>query len=171
MGKLEYDFREGLDGTKRVYHDDRWCNCVEFWGYIGYLLATWCWMAGWFALFLHAWLEDRVVTFWVFVGVWFGFLIFLIGGFMIPNLCKYYSARAERRRLKEEARLAKEKNLPAQTTEKKEDNVNVKPVDKKDPNTIVLNDKPEENEKIKNEQKDPESELNQNDEKKVANAN
>jgi hypothetical protein len=164
MGKIEYDFREGLDGTKRVYHDDRWCNCVEFWGYIGYLLATWIWMAGWFALFLHAWLEDRVVTFWVFVGVWFGFLIFLIGGFMIPNLCKYYKERSERRKIKEAARLAKEKNLSLSAVEKKKEEE--KPVDKKDPNQIIVNDKPEETNKIKASENDPEAELNKNEEKK-----
>lgn len=164
MGKLEYDFREGLDGTKRVYHDDRWCNCTEFWGYIGYLIATWCWMAGWFALFLHAWLEDRVVTFWVFIGVWFGFLIFLIGGFMIPNLCRYYKARDERRKVKEAARLAKEKHLPVTTVEKKKEDE--KPFDKKDTELINM-ESPEETNKIKKKELDPEAELNKNEEVKA----
>ena len=108
---VKYDFREGLDGTKRVYYDKRWCNCGEFWGYIGYLLLTWIWAAGWFALFLYAWLTDRVITFWVFIGVWLAFLIILIGGFFAPNLLRYYKEEQRKADEAEEERKRKEGEL------------------------------------------------------------
>lgn len=111
MTRIEYDFREGLDGSKRVYYDKRSCNCGEFWGYLGYLLATWIWAAGWFALFLYAWLEDRVVTFWVFIGVWFAFMFFLIFGFFVPNLVRFYREEAEEEKKLQAERDEKERKL------------------------------------------------------------
>lgn len=156
MGKVEYDFREGLDGSKRVYYDERYCNCSEFWGYIGYLAATWIWAAGWFALFLHAWLTDRKATFWAFIGIWFAFLIFLIGGFILPNLFRYYKQKAEKNRIKELEKKKKEDILlEAQGIAREEDDAakNIleekKPVDnksKKDTENGELN----KNEEVKN---------------------
>lgn len=98
--KIEFDFREGLDSSKLVYKKSDGCTCKDFWSYLGYLLATWCWSAGWFALFLYAWLTDRTASFIAFLTIWLVFMVVLIFGFFVPTLCKFYSE--ERRKLQEE---------------------------------------------------------------------
>ena len=119
MGKIEYDFREGLDGTKRVYSDKRSCNCGEFWAYAGWLIGTWIYAAGFFALFLWAWLKDRYITFWVFVGVWFSFMFFLIFGFFLPNLLKFYADERKTEKKELEEKIAKERLLESYVSEMK----------------------------------------------------
>lgn len=105
--KIEYDFRDGLDHKKMVYKKKGGCSCCEFWGYLGYLLATWIWSAGWFALFFYAWITDREATFITFIVVWMVFMLVLIFGFVIPNLVRHYKKRSEK---KEKKRIEKENN-------------------------------------------------------------
>jgi predicted membrane protein len=77
MGKVMYDFREGMEKEKIVYKDTG-VDCRSFMYYVGYLLFTWVYMAGWFALFLYAYIYHESIAFWVYIACWLAFTIFLI---------------------------------------------------------------------------------------------
>lgn len=109
--KIEYDFRDGLDHKKMVYKKSNRCSCGEFWGYLGYLLATWIWAAGWFALFFYAWMTDREATFITFIVVWMVFMLGLIFGFVVPNLVRNHKKQSEKKRLKRLEKEEKERKL------------------------------------------------------------
>lgn len=109
--KVEYDFRDGLDHKKMVYKKKGGCSCGEFWGYLGYLLATWIWSAGWFALFFYAWMTDREATFITFIVVWMVFMLGLIFLFVIPNLYRHYRKSKEKKLKKQQEKDEKERLL------------------------------------------------------------
>lgn len=156
--KVEYDFRDGIEGSKLVYRNDEACNCKDCWSYIGYLLATWIWACGWFALFLKSWLLDRKAAFIVYIVIWGVFLAVLIFGFFVPNLLAHYKKKKARREFKaklkaeEEARLNEAIGLAASDSplkKPKEEESPVKPRDDAkaavvDPKEIELQNKQEE---------------------------
>jgi hypothetical protein len=109
--KTEYDFRDGIEGSKLVYRNDETCNCRDCWSYIGYLLATWIWACGWFALFLKSWLLDRKAAFIAYVVIWGVFLAILIFGFFLPNLLAHYKKKKERREFKAKLKAEEEARL------------------------------------------------------------
>lgn len=156
MGKIEYDFRDGIDGNKKVYYDKRWFKWKELLAYIGLMLLTWAYSSGWFALFLYGWLTDRWVALWVFVGVWFGFLAIMLGFFIVPNTIKHYKDEE----LKEREHEVKEKEMELENKENKDD---VKPED------VVLENKHEEKKEEKKEEKNEEKKEENKDEKEVKN--
>lgn len=105
MAKEEYDFRDGIDKTKIVYRDTKLCKPLEVLGYLAWLLLTWGWAAGWFALYFWAWIyKNPVVAFWVFIGCWFAFMIFFLT-IAIRNLCKFY----EQERIKRDKELEEQR--------------------------------------------------------------
>ncbi len=153
MAKIEYDFRDGIDGNKKVYYDKRWFKWKELLAYIGLMLLTWAYTSGWFALFLYGWLTDRWVALWVFVGVWFAFLAVMLGFFIVPNTIKHYKDEEERER---ELHVS-DKEKEFEENEKHEKNNEVKPED------VVLENKKEEvkeNEVKENEVNDKKEEVN-----------
>src|SRR5690349_13581011 len=80
MGRVEYDFREGLDAEKIVYKNTSWDWRAAMY-YLGYLLLTWAWAAGWFALFHYAYIYNEQTAFWTYIGIWLAFigvLLFII---------------------------------------------------------------------------------------------
>lgn len=111
MAKVEFDFRDGLDGSKKVYYDNRTFKCREIIGFIVYLILTWAWAAGWFALFLYSWIKDRVAAFWSYVAIWLVFMLVMIFVFFIPNLLKFYEENRKREQLEENERNDKLKEL------------------------------------------------------------
>ena len=64
MTKIEYDFREGLDRDHIIYKKSGydWDFCIK---YILYLLATFLFTAGWYALFHYAYINHETTAFWV----------------------------------------------------------------------------------------------------------
>lgn len=105
MGKIVYDFREGLDQEKIVYKNTGW-DCGAIFGYIGYLILTWIWACGFFALFQYAYINHEPVAFWVYVGIWLFFVTILLT-VIIYNLCAYYNNKAQKKRMREEEELKK----------------------------------------------------------------
>jgi amino acid permease len=110
MGKVVYDFREGLDLEKIVYKNDgiNWKECIY---YTLCIIGCWVYTAGWFALFHYAYINSEPTAFWIYVGIWLGFAIFLV--IVIGyNLGAHYHRKAikkieqekenERKRLQEE---------------------------------------------------------------------
>ncbi len=91
MGKTIYDFREGLEKDKIIYKKTSF-SCKYAIYYILYLLLTWAWMAGWYALFHIAYTYNEITAFWTYIGFWLFFNIILIG-FIIRNLAVYYGKR------------------------------------------------------------------------------
>jgi hypothetical protein len=134
MAKIEFDFRDGIDGNKKVYYDKRWFKWKEFLAYIFLMLLTWALSAACFSLFLTGWLRDRWAALWTFVGVWFGFLAIMLGFFIIPNTIKHYKEEEERER---ELHVS-DKEKEFEENENKEKNNEVKPED------VVLENKKEE---------------------------
>ena len=99
--EVVYDFREGLDSSKIVYKNKSKCDCGDVFKYLGYLLATWIYASAWFALFLYAWIEDRISTFITFLVVWGTFMAILIFGFFLPNLLRHNKREKELKQAKE----------------------------------------------------------------------
>lgn len=69
MVKVIYDFREGLDKEKIVYRDTS-CDCASFWKFVAFVLFSWSFMIGWFALFQYSYISHGRTAFWVYVIVW-----------------------------------------------------------------------------------------------------
>lgn len=110
MGKVEYDFREGLDQEKLIYKNKSW-DWRSFLGYIGYLLFTWTVMAAFFALFFYAYIYHPDTAFWVYIGVWLAFAVALLT-VIITNLALHYKAKKdkkERRHMEEERKTELER--------------------------------------------------------------
>ena len=89
MGKIVYDFREGLDKEKIVYKNETWNVKYRFY-YILYMLATWIFTAAWFGLFQYSYINHEATAFWVYIGCWLAFMVVLLG-IISYNLCVYYS--------------------------------------------------------------------------------
>jgi type VI protein secretion system component VasK len=105
MGKIVYDFREGLDQEKIVYKSSGW-DWSAICGYGGYLILTWIWACGFFALFQYAYINHEPVAFWVYIGIWLAFVALLLT-VIIYNLGTYYSNKALKKKLREEEELKK----------------------------------------------------------------
>jgi hypothetical protein len=115
MGKVEYDFREGLEKEKIVYKNNRW-NYDEFFLYLLVVLVAWSWAAGWFALFFYAYIYNEPIAFWVFIACWLAFVAALIT-VSVVNLCRHYAEKkrkeADKKRLqREEEELHKKAHKP-----------------------------------------------------------
>jgi hypothetical protein len=106
MGKIVYDFREGLDQEKIVYKNTS-MDCKAIFGYAGYLILTWIWAIGWFALFQYAYINHEPVAFWVYCGIWLAFVAALLS-VITYNLVVYYNKKDMKikKRLEEEAKKA-----------------------------------------------------------------
>ena len=102
--KVLFDFREGIDGSKIVYKDEKFWDGKVVFGYLGWLLLTWIYASGWFALFLFTWIYDRKSAFIIYIVIW-GVCIFLLLIIFGRNLLKFY---ASERRIKNE-KLKREK--------------------------------------------------------------
>jgi hypothetical protein len=75
MGKLEFDFREGLDKDHIVYRKKGF-DCKHCIYYLGYLLFTWGYTVAFFALFQYVYTNHEPVAFPIYVSLWLAFLIF-----------------------------------------------------------------------------------------------
>jgi hypothetical protein len=77
MGKLEFDFREGLDKDHIVYKRKgfSWKHCVY---YLSYLLFTWGYAVAFFALFQFVYTNFEPVAFPIYIALWLAFVIALI---------------------------------------------------------------------------------------------
>jgi hypothetical protein len=94
MGKIIYDFREGLDQEKIIYKKTGW-DCLSFVYYLGYMLFTWAFAAGWFALFQYSYINHEPVAFWVYIACWLVFMIVLIL-ILGRNLYKDYKLKSKK---------------------------------------------------------------------------
>jgi type VI protein secretion system component VasK len=106
MGKVIYDFREGLDQEKIVYKKTGW-DCLSLIYYLGYMLFTWAFAAAWFALFQYSYINHEPIAFWVYIACWLVFMIVLIY-ILGRNLYKDHKLNSE-----------KEKKLVAETERNK----------------------------------------------------
>jgi len=78
MGKIVYDFREGLEPEKLIFKENTH-RCREFTYWLLYLLLCWTYACGWYALFHWAYINYEDITFWVLSMSWIVFvLIFII---------------------------------------------------------------------------------------------
>lgn len=105
MGKILYDFREGLDQEKIVYRNTD-CDCKSVVYYLLYLMFAWSWVVVWFALFHYAYIYHEPIAFWVYIGVWLTFIIGL-SSIIIYNLVNHSIKKKARKKL--EAMTALEK--------------------------------------------------------------
>jgi hypothetical protein len=77
MGKLEFDFREGLDKDNIIYKRKGfdWKHCIY---YFGYLFFAWGYTVAFFALFQFAYVNHEPVAFPIYIALWLAFMIALI---------------------------------------------------------------------------------------------
>jgi hypothetical protein len=77
MGKLEFDFREGLDKEHIVYKRKgfSWKFCVY---YFAYLFFTWGYVVAFFALFIYAYTNNEPVAFPIYLSLWLAFVVAII---------------------------------------------------------------------------------------------
>jgi hypothetical protein len=104
MGKVIYDFREGLDKEKIIYNNTSF-DCASFWKFVGFVLLSWGWMVGWFALFQFSYIFHPKTAFWVYVIVWLVVIVFFIAWvtyFLVAHYKKKNKARRVRQ-MKEDA--------------------------------------------------------------------
>jgi hypothetical protein len=102
MGKLEFDFREGLDKDHIVYRKKGFDfkHCMY---YIGYLLFTWGYTVAFFALFQFAYTNHEEVAFPIYIALWLLFMIVLTT-IAVINLVKAHRNK-EIKRAKKQAEL------------------------------------------------------------------
>ena len=109
MGKIIYDFREGLDKEKIIYRNTS-CDWASFWKWIGTVLLVWIWMAAWFAIFQYAYINHAKTVFWTNTMIWLVFMFCFIAR-CIYVLIRHYSRK---NKLKKEKMLKeREKQLAA----------------------------------------------------------
>jgi hypothetical protein len=87
MGKLEFDFREGLDKDHIVYKKKGF-DCKHCIYYLMYLLFTWGYTVAFFALFQYAYTNHELVAFPIYIALWLLFIVALTT-IAIINLVKY----------------------------------------------------------------------------------
>lgn len=105
MGKIVYDFREGLEPEKLIFKENKH-KCKETTLWFLYLLLCWSYACGWYALFHWAYINYEDIAFWVLSISWIVFvLIFVINS--IINL-KRNSNRKKLKKLEKERRLETE---------------------------------------------------------------
>ena len=86
MGKIIYDFRDGLEREKLVFQENTHrCRDYSFW--VLYLLFDWIYCCAWYALFHWAYINHEDYAFWIFAGTWVLFIIIFIAN-SIVNLQK-----------------------------------------------------------------------------------
>ena len=121
MGKIIYDFREGLDQEKIVYKNES-MNIKYGFYYIGYLLLTWIWACGWFALFQYSYINHEAIAFWVYIGCWLAFTLSLIG-VITYNLMVYYNKKNMKRIMRRDEEIKQAEKIRKEREEnKKKDN-------------------------------------------------
>ena len=115
MVKVVYDFREGLDREKIIYKDTS-CDCRSCMYYILYLLFTWIYCGGFFALFHYSYINYEPTAFWVYTAIWFAFIVFLLT-IIIYNLIHQ---RAKKKTRKAEEKLIHDRILEEEIKKKQE---------------------------------------------------
>jgi hypothetical protein len=102
MGKIEFDFREGLDKDHIVYKRSgfHWTHCVY---YIGYLLFTWGITVAFFALFQFVYTNYEPVAFPIYIALWLAFVISIII-VAVMNLVNYKKTKHVRKAKKDAER-------------------------------------------------------------------
>jgi len=106
MGKIVYDYREGLEPEKIIFKENKH-KCKEFTFWLLYLLLAWTYACGWYALFHWAYINHADTAFWVLLISWIVFIIiFVINS--IVNL-KRHSNNKKLKKL-EQQRLETEQN-------------------------------------------------------------
>lgn len=109
MGKIVYDFREGLEPEKLVFKENTH-KCREFTYWLLYLLLCWSYACGWYALFHWAYINHEDITFWVLAISWIVFvLIFSI--IAIINLVSHNNEKKLKKLEKEKKVETKENNI------------------------------------------------------------
>ena len=100
MSEPMYDFRDGILLEKVVYKDNS-CNVGYVFLYIGCLLLTWIWGAGWFALFFYSYIFHEKVAFIVFIVIWcvFAVIVIIIG---VLTILKSKNEKKKKKEMKEE---------------------------------------------------------------------
>jgi len=102
MGKVIYDFREGLDQEKIIYKNTS-CDCASFMKFVGFVLLSWGWTVGWFALFQYSYIFHAKTAFWVYVIVWLVVILLFIT-WVTYFLC----AHSKKKKLKKQKQLKEE---------------------------------------------------------------
>lgn len=98
MAKPIYDFREGLEKENIVYKKKK-REPIHGLYYFLYLMATWAWTVGWFALFLYAYTNHEFIAFWVYIAFWLAFAISFI---IIATLNIMESNKKKKEKIKQE---------------------------------------------------------------------
>jgi hypothetical protein len=95
MAKIEYDFRQGLDRDHIIYKKTSydWKFLVQ---YIFYLILTYAFIAGWFALFHFAYINNEKISFWVYIGFWLVWVSSIIS-IAVNNLRIHYKNKRIRK--------------------------------------------------------------------------
>ena len=114
MGKIIYDFREGLDKEKIIYRNTS-CDWASFFKWIGSVLLVWIWMAGWFAVFQYSYINHAKTAFWVYCIIWLTFMICLVS-WLAFRVIRHYRRKSKLK--KEKELLQKEKRMAADTENK-----------------------------------------------------
>lgn len=113
MGKIVYDFREGLEPEKLIFKEETH-RCREATYYSLYLLLCWSYACGWYALFHWAYINYEDITFWVLVGCWLAFVIIFII-IHIVNICIHKKKKAEKKRHELEKQMETDNKLNKRT--------------------------------------------------------
>jgi len=108
MGKIVYDFRDGLEPEKLIFKENQH-KLREAIYWLLYLLLDWTYACGWYALFHWAYINYEDTAFWVFSISWIVFvLIFIINA--IVNLIRNSNKR-KLKKLEAKNRLETENNF------------------------------------------------------------
>jgi len=114
MGKIIYDFREGIDKEKIIYRNTS-CDWASFFKWTGSVLLAYIWTCAWFALFNYAYINHAKTVFWTNTMIWIAFVIFFIAR------CVYVYIRHYNRKnkIKREKLLKEKEKEMAKDTENK----------------------------------------------------
>jgi type VI protein secretion system component VasK len=103
MGKVQYDFRLGINQDRIVYKNDKW-DWKSTMYYLLYMLFTWAYLVGWFCAFEYSYINHQRIAFWVYIGCWLAFIGVFIS-FAIINLAK---AHQKKKKKQAKARMIQE---------------------------------------------------------------
>ncbi len=118
MGRVTFDFREGMDQEKIIYKNTG-VDCRSYFYYFGYMLLSWIYAAGWFALFQYAYINHEPIAFWVYIACWLAFTIFLIT-YLGCNLCYHTRLKAEKKAKKHKIEKAEADKREAEKKDRME---------------------------------------------------
>ncbi len=108
MGKIIYDFREGLEPEKLIFKENTH-RCKESIYWLLYLLLCWTYACGWYALFHWSYINYEDTAVWVIGITWCVFVFgFLINAFVNLQMNKKNKLLKKEKREKEEKQVYNE---------------------------------------------------------------